>query len=186
MKKKLIATGLAALLLIAGCGNKESDQSGNDQTAPSMPSMEETAPVVQDNAQNGQQAPNESEEQEISESQEQESAEDKEIGFVFEIDDVFALTGRGTVVTGTVASGSVKDGDTVFVVKEDGTELETKVAGIEVFGRMIEEAAEGDSVGIGLDGLEKDQVAAGDRLVGYWGSAADSIVLNPVYTFEVE
>lgn len=98
------------------------------------------------------------------------SDEEKEAVFVLNIVDVFALTGRGTVVAGTVKSGGVKIGDTVYVVKEDGTELETSVVRIEVFGGMKDEAGEGENVGIELDGLEKDQIAPGDQLVGYWSS----------------
>lgn len=187
MKKIWMAAGLAALLVMAGCGQGKTAQSYIEQSSPASSESEETPPAEQENTQSRQ--------------QEQESAEEKEISFVYEIDDVFALTVPGTVVTGTVTSGSIKVGDTVFVVKEDGTELETKVAGIEVFREMIEEAVEGDSVGIKLESLEKEQIAVGDRLIGYrslrtesTASGTESIDLSPIikpfysfsFAFEIE
>ena len=91
----------------------------------------------------------------------------KTVGFLLNIEDVFALTVPGAVVVGTVESGRARTGDTIYVVKADGTELETCILGIEAFDGMTEEAIEGDSVGILLDGLEKEQITPGDQLIGY-------------------
>lgn len=82
-----------------------------------------------------------------------------------EISDVFTITSRGTVVTGTVESGVICVGDKAVIVKEDGTELETEVMLIEMFRQTMDEAKEGDSVGIQVDGLEKNQISVGDKLV---------------------
>ena len=95
----------------------------------------------------------------------------KTVVFLLNIEDVFALTVPGAAVVGTVESGRVRTGDTVYVVKADGTELETCILGIEAFDGMTDEAIEGDSVGILLDGLEKEEITPGDQLVGYLHTA---------------
>ena len=111
-----------------------------------------------------------SQEQQNMKGQEQEGTpeeDQKTVGFLLNIEDVFALTVPGAVVVGTVESGRARTGDTIYVVKADGTELETCILGIEAFDGMTEEAIEGDSVGILLDGLEKEQITPGDQLIGY-------------------
>lgn len=85
--------------------------------------------------------------------------------FQMVIEDVFTITGRGTVVTGKVSLGEVKTGDIIQIKKQDGTYMETEVAGIEMFRKMLDVAVEGDNVGILLKDIERTEVARGDILV---------------------
>lgn len=83
------------------------------------------------------------------------------------IDDVFKITDRGTVATGTVESGKICVGDKAVLIKEDGTEIETEIVALEQFRKLIEEANEGEIVGAQLEGVEKEEVDRGDRLIVY-------------------
>lgn len=84
--------------------------------------------------------------------------------FRLTVQDVFHITGRGTVVTGTVEKGSVRVGDSVTLRRADGSIRTVTVAGIELFRKMTDPAVEGENVGVLLRGLEKDQVKGGDVL----------------------
>lgn len=80
--------------------------------------------------------------------------------FLFAIEDVFTITGRGTVVTGQVARGSIKVGDEVEIVGL-GEKKTTVVTGIEMFREMKDEAVTGDNAGLILQGIGKDEVQRG-------------------------
>ncbi len=82
--------------------------------------------------------------------------------FGFAIEDVFTITGRGTVVTGTVITGSIAINDEVTIVR---TGLKTVVTGIEMFRKSLDYAQEGDKCGILLRGVNRDDVERGDLLV---------------------
>ena len=87
-------------------------------------------------------------------------------GFQMTVEDVFAISGRGTVVTGRVSRGTVSQGDRVLIRGREGRVLETKIGGIESFRKARRSAAEGDVVGLLLKGVRKDQVEPGDILTG--------------------
>ena len=80
--------------------------------------------------------------------------------FLMAIEDVFSITGRGTVSTGRVERGVVKVGDTIEIVgiKETRT---TTVTGIEMFQKTLEEGLAGDNVGILLRGIQKEEIQRG-------------------------
>ena len=84
--------------------------------------------------------------------------------FLMPIEDVFTISGRGTVVTGRVERGTVKVGDKVEIVglKEDSTE--TTVTGTEMFHKTLEYAEAGDNVGCLLRGIDKKAVERGQVL----------------------
>ncbi len=83
--------------------------------------------------------------------------------FLMAIEDVFSITGRGTVATGRVERGRLKVGDNVEIV--GFTETKKSVAtGIEMFRKVMDETVAGDNVGVLLRGLEKDQVERGQVL----------------------
>lgn len=84
-------------------------------------------------------------------------------GFSMKIMDAFAITGRGTVLTGQVASGSLAVGDTVCVPLQDGGIAARTVDGIEMFRKLLERAEKGQMVGI-LVQVDNKQVAKGDLL----------------------
>jgi elongation factor Tu len=83
--------------------------------------------------------------------------------FLMPIEDVFTITGRGTVVTGRVEQGVLKLGDEVEIVGIKDTS-KTVVTGIEMFRKMLDEAQAGDNAGILLRGTKKDDVERGQVL----------------------
>ena len=83
--------------------------------------------------------------------------------FLMPIEDVFTITGRGTVVTGRVERGSVKVGDAVEIIgiKETQTSV---VTGVEMFRKLLDYAEAGDNIGVLLRGINRDQVQRGQVL----------------------
>jgi elongation factor Tu len=80
--------------------------------------------------------------------------------FLMSVEDVFSITGRGTVATGRVERGKVKVGDNVEIVGIHDT-LKSVVTGVEMFRKLLDEAIAGDNIGVLLRGIEKDQVERG-------------------------
>ena len=80
--------------------------------------------------------------------------------FLMAIEDVFSITGRGTVATGRVERGVVKVGEVVELVGLAETR-ETTVTGLEMFQKSLEEAMAGDNVGVLLRGMQKDDIERG-------------------------
>jgi len=85
---------------------------------------------------------------------------DTEKPFLMAVEDVFSITGRGTVATGRVERGKIKVGDTVEIV---GIKPTTKsvATGLEMFRKLLDEAQAGDNVGVLLRGIEKSQIERG-------------------------
>ncbi|MDE7213897.1 MAG: elongation factor Tu [Anaeroplasmataceae bacterium] len=83
--------------------------------------------------------------------------------FLMPIEDVFTITGRGTVVTGRVERGQVKVGDSVEIIgiKETQTSV---VTGVEMFRKLLDYAEAGDNIGVLLRGINRDQVQRGQVL----------------------
>jgi len=80
--------------------------------------------------------------------------------FLMAVEDVFSITGRGTVATGRVERGAVKIGETVEVIGL-GLTQSTTVTGLEMFQKTLEESVARDNVGILLRGIQKDQIERG-------------------------
>ena len=80
--------------------------------------------------------------------------------FLMAVEDVFSITGRGTVATGRVERGTVRVGDTVEVVGLANTR-NTTVTGLEMFQKTLDESVAGDNVGILLRGIQKNDVERG-------------------------
>ena len=80
--------------------------------------------------------------------------------FLMAVEDVFSITGRGTVATGRVERGSVKVGATVELVGLKNTRS-TTVTGLEMFQKTLEESVAGDNVGILLRGIQKNDIQRG-------------------------
>jgi len=80
--------------------------------------------------------------------------------FLMAVEDVFSITGRGTVATGRIERGIVKVGDTIEIVGITDT-TSTTVTGVEMFQKTLEEGMAGDNVGILLRGVQKDQIQRG-------------------------
>jgi elongation factor Tu len=79
------------------------------------------------------------------------------------IEDVFSISGRGTVVTGRVERGKVKVGEDVEIVGFKPTEKKV-VTGVEMFRKLLDEGVAGDNIGVLLRGVEKDDVERGQVL----------------------
>ncbi len=84
--------------------------------------------------------------------------------FLMPIEDVFSITGRGTVTTGRVERGRVKVGDEVEIVGFDDEPQKTVVTGVEMFRKLLDEAVAGDNIGTLLRGIDKDEVERGQVL----------------------
>lgn len=80
--------------------------------------------------------------------------------FLMAVEDVFSITGRGTVATGRIERGKVKVGETVELVGIRGTRS-TTVTGVEMFQKTLDEGMAGDNVGVLLRGLQKDDIERG-------------------------
>ncbi|MBJ7901227.1 MAG: elongation factor Tu [Cyanobacteria bacterium RI_101] len=80
--------------------------------------------------------------------------------FLMAVEDVFSITGRGTVATGRIERGKVKVGETVELVGIKDTKS-TTVTGVEMFQKTLEEGMAGDNVGLLLRGVQKDDIERG-------------------------
>ena len=98
--------------------------------------------------------------------------------FLMPIEDVFSISGRGTVVTGRVESGVVKVGDEIEIVGIRETQ-KTTVTGVEMFRKLLDEGVAGDNCGILLRGIKKDEVERG-QVLAHVGS------INPHKKFKAE
>ncbi|MBT3249739.1 MAG: elongation factor Tu [Candidatus Pacebacteria bacterium] len=83
--------------------------------------------------------------------------------FLMPIEDVFSIKGRGTVVTGRIASGKVKVGEEIEMVGIRDT-AKTTVTGVEMFRKLLDDGQAGDNVGILLRGIGKDDIERGQVL----------------------
>ena len=85
--------------------------------------------------------------------------------FLMPIEDVFSITGRGTVVTGRVERGQIKVGDPVELIGIHEEKQSSTVTGVEMFRKLLDSAQAGDNAGILLRGIEKTAVERGMVLV---------------------
>ena len=83
-----------------------------------------------------------------------------DLPFLMPVEDVFSITGRGTVATGRIETGVVKVGDKVEILGL-GEEKETTVTGVEMFRKLLEQGEAGDNVGLLLRGIEKTEIKRG-------------------------
>jgi elongation factor Tu len=83
--------------------------------------------------------------------------------FLLPIEDVFSISGRGTVVTGRVESGIVKVGEEVEIIGIRDT-IKTTCTGVEMFRKLLDEGRAGDNVGVLLRGTKRDEVERGQVL----------------------
>ncbi len=83
--------------------------------------------------------------------------------FLMPIEDVFTITGRGTVVTGKIEQGMVKVGEKISIVGMDH-DKETTCTGVEMFRKLMDEGQAGDNVGVLVRGIEREDVERGQVL----------------------
>jgi len=81
--------------------------------------------------------------------------------FLMPIEDVFSITGRGTVATGRIETGVANTGDAVDIIGMGADKLKSTITGVEMFRKILDRGEAGDNVGILLRGIEKDQITRG-------------------------
>ena len=87
---------------------------------------------------------------------------DVEKAFLMPVEDVFSITGRGTVATGRIETGVANTGDTVDILGMGAPEgLQSTVTGVEMFRKILDRGEAGDNVGLLLRGIEKSQIKRG-------------------------
>jgi len=84
--------------------------------------------------------------------------------FLMPVEDVFTITGRGTVATGRVERGVVKVGDEVQIIGLNPEIKKTVVTGVEMFRKLLDQAQAGDNIGVLLRGIDREQVERGQVL----------------------
>ena len=81
--------------------------------------------------------------------------------FLMPVEDVFTITGRGTVVTGRIERGIVRTGETVDIIGIRETKQTSTITGVEMFRKILDEGRAGENVGLLLRGTKKDDVERG-------------------------
>ncbi len=87
-----------------------------------------------------------------------------DLDFLMPVEDVFSITGRGTVATGRVERGTVKVGDEVELVGLSEESRKTTVTGVEMFKKLLPQAEAGDNIGALLRGIQKNEIERGQVL----------------------
>ncbi|WP_026915411.1 elongation factor Tu [Christiangramia portivictoriae] len=86
---------------------------------------------------------------------------DVDKAFLMPIEDVFSITGRGTVATGRIETGVANTGDPVEIIGMGAGKLTSTITGVEMFRKILDRGEAGDNVGILLRGIEKSQISRG-------------------------
>jgi elongation factor Tu len=81
--------------------------------------------------------------------------------FLMPIEDVFSITGRGTVATGRIETGVANSGDSVDIIGMGAEKLDSTITGVEMFRKILDRGEAGDNVGILLRGIEKTDIKRG-------------------------
>jgi elongation factor Tu len=81
--------------------------------------------------------------------------------FLMPVEDVFSITGRGTVATGRIERGIIKTGDPVQILGMGADNLTSTITGVEMFRKILDRGEAGDNVGLLLRGIEKEQICRG-------------------------
>ena len=81
--------------------------------------------------------------------------------FLMSVEDVFSITGRGTVATGAIETGIIKTGDTVDIVGLQEEKMTSTVTGVEMFRKILDEGRAGENCGLLLRGIEKADIKRG-------------------------
>ncbi len=87
-----------------------------------------------------------------------------DLDFLMPVEDVFSISGRGTVATGRVERGTVKVGDVIEIVGLSDEKKSTTVTGVEMFHKLLDQAQAGDNIGALLRGIGKEEIERGQVL----------------------
>jgi elongation factor Tu len=102
-----------------------------------------------------------------------------DLPFLMPVEDVFSITGRGTVATGRIERGVINSNDTVEIIGMQEEKLTSTVTGVEMFRKILDRGEAGDNVGLLLRGIEKTQIRRG-MVIAKPGS------ITPHYNFKAE
>ena len=81
--------------------------------------------------------------------------------FLMPVEDVFSITGRGTVATGRIETGVIHTSDPVDIIGMGAEKLKSVVTGVEMFRKILDEGEAGDNVGLLLRGIDKNEIRRG-------------------------
>ncbi|HEY6309540.1 MAG TPA: EF-Tu/IF-2/RF-3 family GTPase, partial [Streptosporangiaceae bacterium] len=85
--------------------------------------------------------------------------------FLMPVEDVFSITGRGTVVTGRIERGTIHTGETVAIIGIKEKAQSTTVTGVEMFRKILDDGQAGDNVGLLLRGIKREDVERGQVVI---------------------
>jgi elongation factor Tu len=114
-----------------------------------------------------------------------EPVRDLDKDFLMPVEDVFAIKGRGTVVTGRIETGIVKVGETVSIIGFDN-DTDTTVTGVEMFRKLLDQGQAGDNVGLLLRGIKQEDVQRGQVVAKPGSIKAHSKFEAEVYILKKE
>lgn len=114
-----------------------------------------------------------------------EPVRDLDKDFLMPVEDVFAIKGRGTVVTGRIETGVVKVGETVSIIGFDN-DTDTTVTGVEMFRKLLDQGQAGDNVGLLLRGIKQEDVQRGQVVAKPGSIKANSKFEAEVYILKKE
>ncbi len=86
---------------------------------------------------------------------------DVDKAFLMPVEDVFSITGRGTVATGRIETGVINTAEEVDILGFGAEKLKSTITGVEMFRKILDRGEAGDNVGLLLRGIEKDQIKRG-------------------------
>ena len=86
---------------------------------------------------------------------------DQDKPFLMPVEDVFSITGRGTVATGRIETGVIHTGDPVEIIGMGAEKLKSVVTGVEMFRKILDEGQAGDNAGLLLRGIDKNEITRG-------------------------
>ncbi|MDR0834745.1 MAG: elongation factor Tu [Candidatus Symbiothrix sp.] len=111
---------------------------------------------------------------------------DVEKPFLMPVEDVFSITGRGTVATGRIETGIIKTGEEVQIIGLGSEGKKSVVTGVEMFRKILDEGQAGDNVGLLLRGIDKDEIKRGMVITHPGKVQPHTIVEAEVYILKKE
>ena len=106
--------------------------------------------------------------------------------FLMPVEDVFSITGRGTVATGRIETGIVNTGDTVEIVGIKTETSNTVVTGVEMFRKILDQGQAGDNVGLLLRGIKREEIERGQVLCKPGSITPHTLYKAEVYVLKKE
>jgi elongation factor Tu len=111
---------------------------------------------------------------------------EKDKPFLMPVEDVFSITGRGTVATGRIETGTVHTGDEVELIGLGAESRKTVVTGVEMFRKILDDGEAGDNVGLLLRGVDKKEIRRGQVLAKPGSITPHTVFKAEVYILKKE